>query len=453
MKIIIVGCGKVGSSLAEQLNQEEHEITVIDNNQKVVEQVSINCDVMGVIGDGVSYSVQMEAGVKDADLLIAVTDSDEKNLLTCLMAKKAGGCKTIARVRNPVYHREIHYLREELGLSMIINPEKAAAQEMAKLIRFPSAIKVDTFARQRIELLQVKIPMGSKLHQCAIMDIPKRIGVDILICAVERKEEIVIPTGSFILQEDDRISIMGSYRQVNDFFRKIGIEIPKVKKAMLIGGSRLAYYLAEMLLESGIQVRILEKEKQRCEELSELLPKAFIIEADGTDKEVLEEEGIGQMDFFASLTNLDEENIMLGLYANRYSHAKVVTKVNHLRFEDVIEDLNLGSVVYPKYITANSILQYVRARQNSYGSNVETLYRIINNKAEALAFRIHANCSIIEKTFEELELKENLLVCCIIRDTAVIMPRGQDVMKVGDVVIVVTTHTKLQDIEDILKER
>lgn len=453
MKIIIVGCGKVGSSLAEQLNQEEHEITVIDNNQKVVEQVSINCDVMGVIGDGVSYSVQMEAGVKDADLLIAVTDSDEKNLLTCLMAKKAGGCKTIARVRNPVYHREIHYLREELGLSMIINPEKAAAQEMAKLIRFPSAIKVDTFARQRIELLQVKIPMGSKLHQCAIMDIPKRIGVDILICAVERKEEIVIPTGSFILQEDDRISIMGSYRQVNDFFRKIGIEIPKVKKAMIIGGSRLAYYLAEMLLESGIQVRILEKEKQRCEELSELLPKAFIIEADGTDKEVLEEEGIGQMDFFASLTNLDEENIMLGLYANRYSHAKVVTKVNHLRFEDVIEDLNLGSVVYPKYITANSILQYVRARQNSYGSNVETLYRIINNKAEALAFRIHANCSIIEKTFEELELKENLLVCCIIRDTAVIMPRGQDVMKVGDVVIVVTTHTKLQDIEDILKER
>lgn len=453
MKIIIVGCGKVGSSLAEQLNQEEHEITVIDNNQKVVEQVSINCDVMGVIGDGVSYSVQMEAGVKDADLLIAVTDSDEKNLLTCLMAKKAGGCKTIARVRNPVYHREIHYLREELGLSMIINPEKAAAQEMAKLIRFPSAIKVDTFARQRIELLQVKIPMGSKLHQCAIMDIPKRIGVDILICAVERKEEIVIPTGSFILQEDDRISIMGSYRQVNDFFRKIGIEIPKVKKAMLIGGSRLAYYLAEMLLESGIQVSILEKEKQRCEELSELLPKAFIIEADGTDKEVLEEEGIGQMDFFASLTNLDEENIMLGLYANRYSHAKVVTKVNHLRFEDVIEDLNLGSVVYPKYITANSILQYVRARQNSYGSNVETLYRIINNKAEALAFRIHANCSIIEKTFEELELKENLLVCCIIRDTAVIMPRGQDVMKVGDVVIVVTTHTKLQDIEDILKER
>lgn len=453
MKIIIVGCGKVGSSLAEQLNQEEHEITVIDNNQKVVEQVSINCDVMGVIGDGVSYSVQMEAGVKDADLLIAVTDSDEKNLLTCLMAKKAGGCKTIARVRNPVYHREIHYLREELGLSMIINPEKAAAQEMAKLIRFPSAIKVDTFARQRIELLQVKIPMGSKLHQCAIMDIPKRIGVDILICAVERKEEIVIPTGSFILQEDDRISIMGSYRQVNDFFRKIGIEIPKVKKAMLIGGSRLAYYLAEMLLESGIQVRILEKEKQRCEELSELLPKAFIIEADGTDKEVLEEEGIGQMDFFASLTNLDEENIMLGLYANRYSHAKVVTKVNHLRFEDVIEDLNLGSVVYPKYITANSILQYVRARQNSYGSNVETLYRIINNKAEALAFRIHANCSIIEKTFEELELKENLLVCCIIRDTTVIMPRGQDVMKVGDVVIVVTTHTKLQDIEDILKER
>lgn len=453
MKIIIVGCGKVGSSLAEQLNQEEHEITLIDKNQKVVEQVSINCDVMGVVGDGVSYSVQMEAGVKDADLLIAVTDSDEKNLLSCLMAKKAGGCKTIARVRNPVYHKEIHYLREELGLSMIINPEKAAAQEMAKLIRFPSAIKVDTFAKGRAELLHVKIPTGSKLHQCAIMDISKRIGADILICAVERKEGIVIPTGSFVLQEDDTISIMGSYHQVHDFLRKIGIQIPKVKKAMLIGGSRLAYYLTELLLESGIQVRIIEKEKQRCEELSELLPKALIIEADGTDKEVLEEEGIGQMDFFAALTNLDEENIMLALYAKRYSHAKVVTKVNHLRFEEVIDDLNLGSVIYPKYITANSILQYVRAKQNSYGSNVETLYKIINNKAEALAFRIRTTCSIVERTFEELQLKENVLICCIIRDRKVIMPRGQDVMKVGDVVIVVTTHTRLYDIEDILEER
>ena len=211
MKIIIVGCGKVGSSLAEQLNQEGHEITIIDRVQRVVEQVSISCDIIGFVGDGVSYSIQIEAGVKEADLLIAVTDSDEKNLLCCLMAKKAGGCKTIARVRNPVYYKEMRYLREELGLSMIMNPEKAAAQEMAKLIRFPSAIKVDTFAKERVELLQVNIPIGSKLHQCAIMDIGKRIGVDILICAVERKEEIIIPTGSFLLQEGDRISIMGSY--------------------------------------------------------------------------------------------------------------------------------------------------------------------------------------------------------------------------------------------------
>ena len=436
MKIIIVGCGKVGSSLAEQLNQEGHEITIIDRVQRVVEQVSISCDIIGFVGDGVSYSIQIEAGVKKADLLIAVTDSDEKNLLCCLMAKKAGGCKTIARVRNPIYYKEMRYLREELGLSMIMNPEKAAAQEMAKLIRFPSAIKVDTFAKERVELLQVNIPIGSKLHQCAVMDIGKRIGVDILICAVERKEEIIIPTGSFLLQEEDRISIIGSYQQVYHFLRKIGVKIPKVKNAMLIGGSRLAYYLTE-----------------RCEELSELFPKAIIIEADGTDKDVLEEEGLKRMDFFAALTNLDEENIMLALYAKKYSKAKVVTKVNHLRFEDVIEDLNLGSVVYPKYITANSILQYVRARQNSYGSNVETLYKIINNRAEALAFRIRPTCSIVERTFEELQLKENVLVCCIIREGKVLMPRGQDVMKVGDVVIVVTTHTRLHDIEDILKER
>lgn len=453
MRIIIVGCGKVGSSLAEQLNQEGHEITLIDKNQKIVEQVSIRCDVMGVAGDGVSYSVQMEAGVKDADLLIAVTDSDEKNLLSCLMAKKAGGCETIARVRNPVYHKEIQYIREELGLSMIINPEKAAAQEMANLIRFPSAIKVDTFAKSRVELLQVKIPLGSKLHGCAIMELSKKIGANILICAVERSEKIIIPAGSFVLQEGDRISMIGSYRQVHDFLRKIGISIPKVRKAMLIGGSRLAYYLAELLIESGIKVRIIEKEKARCEELSELLPKAIVIEADGTEKEVLAEEGLEQMDFFAALTNLDEENIMLALYANRYSHAKVVTKVNHLSFEEVIEDLNLGSVLYPKYITANSILQYVRAKQNSYGSNVETLYKILNNRVEALAFRIHETCPMIGKTFEELKLKDDLLIGCIIRNGVSIMPGGQDSMKIGDMVIVVTTHTRLHDIEDILQER
>lgn len=453
MKIIIVGCGKVGSSLAEQLNQEGHEITLIDRNQQILERVSTSCDVMGIVGDGVSYYIQMEAGIRDTDLLIAVTDSDEKNLLCCLMAKKAGDCKTIARVRNPIYYKEMRYLREELGLSMIINPEKTAAQEMAKLIRFPSAIKVDTFAKERVELLQVRIPIGSSLHQCAVMDISKKTGSDILVCAVERKEEIVIPDGSFVLQENDNISVIGSYHQVNHFFSKIGIQVPKVKKAMLIGGSRIAYYLAEMLLESGIKVCIIEKEKSRCEELSELLPKAVIIEGDGTEKEMLEEEGIGQMDFFASLTNLDEENIMLALYAKRYSNAKIVTKVNHLRFEEVIDDLNLGSVVYPKYLTANTILQYVRAKQNSYGSNVETLYKIINNKVEALAFRIHDNCPIIGRTFEEMQLKSNLLIGCIIRDEAIIFPRGQDVMKVGDVVIVVTTHTGLNDIQDILKER
>ena len=453
MKIIIVGCGKVGGSLAEQLNQEEHEITLIDKNQQVLEQVSTSCDVMGVVGDGVGYSVQMEAGIKEADLLIAVTDSDEKNLLCCLMAKKAGNCKTIARVRNPIYYKEMRYLREELGLSMIINPEKAAAQEMAKLIRFPSAIKVDTFAKERVELLQVKIPSGSRLHQCAIMDISKKIGSDILICAVERKEMITIPKGNFILQENDIISIIGSYHQVKHFLDKIGIQMPKIKKAMLIGGSRLAYYLAEILLESGIKVCIIEKDKNRCEELSELLPKAVIIESDGTEKETLDEEGLAQMDFFVALTNLDEENIMLALYAKKYSHAKVVTKVNHLRFEEVIEELDLGSVVYPKYITANSILQYVRARQNSYGSNIETLYKIINNQVEALAFRIHENCPIVERTFEELHLKDNLLICCIIRNGVIITPRGQDCIKVGDIVVVVTTHTRLNDIQDILKER
>lgn len=450
MNILIVGGGKVGKTLARQLNEEGHNIVIVDTNREIVESISSSLDIMGIVGNGASYNVQMEAGIEDADLLLAVTTSDELNLLCCLIAKKAGNCHTIARVRNPIYNQEIGFIREELGLSMIINPEQAAAREISRLLKFPSAIKIDTFAKGRVELLRMKVPVNSILHQRKVYEIKTLLRCDVLICAVERGDEVVIPNGNFVLQSNDKISIIASPRQANEFFRKIAIVTNQVKNTMIVGGGTIAYYLAQQLLEMGIEVKLVEKDKSRCETLSELLPNAVIIHGDGTNQEVLLEEGLENMESFVSLTNFDEENIMLSLFAGNRSKAKLVTKINRITFDDVIDQLNLGSVISPKTTTANDILQYVRAMQNASGNNVETLYQIIGGKAEALSFKIQKESSIVGVTLEQLNLKKNLLICSIIRGGKIITPRGQDMIKVKDTVIVVTTNTGLNDIEDIL---
>lgn len=451
MQIIIVGCGKVGSTLAQQLSQEGHNITIIDLRGELVQQISNSYDVLGIIGNGASYSTQMEAGIEKADLLIAVTHSDELNLLCCLFAKKAGNCHTIARVRNPIYSQEIGFIKEELGLSMVINPEYAAATEIARILRFPTAIKIDTFAKGRVELLKFKIQPGCRLHNYTLMDISTHLRCDVLICVVERGDEVIIPTGSFLLKEKDIISIIASPKNATDFFKKIGIETNQVKNAMLVGGGEISYYLTKQLLQMGINVKIVEKDRARCEQLSDLLPKAIIINGDGTDQSTLMEEGLVHTEAFAALTNFDEENILLSLFAKSKSKAKMITKVNRITFDEVINQLDLESVIYPKYITAEYIIQYVRAMQNSIGSNVETLYRIIENKVEALEFLIHEDCPLVGIPLEKLELKENLLIGCINHRGKIITPRGQDIINVGDTVIVVTTNTGLHDIRDILK--
>ncbi len=450
MKIIIVGCGKVGKTLASTLNEEGHDIVVVDTNAELVESVSSSLDIMGVAGNGASYSVQMEAGVEDADLLLAVTTSDELNLLCCLIAKKAGNCHTIARVRNPIYNKEISFIREELGLSMIINPEQAAADEIARLLRFPSAIKSDTFAKGRVELLRVQIPEGSVLHNRKVMEIVSFFMCDVLVCAVERGDEVVIPNGHFVLKSGDKISFIASPKKATDFFKKILLDYNQVETSMIVGGSTIALYLTEKLLASGVDVKIIERDRKRCEELSELLPEAVIINGDATEQEVLLEEGLQDTNAFVALTNFDEENIMLSLFAGKNSKAKRVTKVNHLSFESVIEDLNLGALISPKHITSDSILQYVRAMGNASGNNVETLYRIIGGKAEALAFKINERTEVVGVPFEKMSLKKNLLICCIIRGSKIITPRGKDMILVGDTVIVVTTNQGLNDIHDIM---
>ena len=450
MKIIIVGCGKVGTTLAEQLNRENHDITLIDCDSEALQSISDSTDVMSVTGNGAVYQVQMEAGIKEADLLIATTNSDELNMLCCLIAKKAGNCHTIARIRNPEYSAEINYIREELNLSLAINPELAAAREIARLLRFPNAIKIELFAKGRIELLKFMIPKDSILDRMKVMDVVSRLKSNVLICAVERGDDVVIPDGNFEMRGGDKISFIAPHADCADFFRKAGIENNTVNSAMFVGGGKLTVYLAKALADTKIKIKIIEQDEERCRILSELLPHAMIIHGDGSDQKLLLEEGIRQTEAFASLTGFDEENILLSLYAASQSRAKLITKVNKIAFENVINAMNLGSVIYPKMLTADIILQYVRAMQNSMGSNIETLYKIVADKAEALEFRVRGDSPVLGIPLEKLRTRNNLLVACINRNGRIIMPRGKDTLEAGDTVIIVTTHTGLNDLKDIL---
>lgn len=451
MQIIIVGCGNVGTTLAEQLTKEGHNITVIDKDVRRVENVTNSFDVMGMVGNGVSITVQNEAGISDADLMIAVTASDEVNLLCCLIARKTGGCNTIARVRNPIYNKEIAYIKEELGLSMVINPEYAAACEIARLLKFPSAIKVDTFAKGRVELLKCKLGEGSVLDGKPLTYISSGLHCDVLICMVERGDEVFIPSGNFILQEKDVITMVASSKKANDFFRKIGMATNRIKNCIIIGGGETTYYLAKQLLPMGIKIKIIELDKERCNELSDLLPEAIVIHGDGTERDLLYEEGLLQAHSFVSWTSMDEENIMLSLFAQSVSKAKTITKVHRISYDEIIGSLDLGSVLYPKNITAEYIVQYVRAMYNSIGSNVETLYRLIEDKVEALEFRVDEKSELVGVPLKDLRLKDNLLIACINRRGNIITPGGQDAIEMGDTVVVVTTNQGFCDLKDILQ--
>ncbi len=451
MKIIIVGCGNVGATLAEQLSKEGHDITVIDTREQLVENISTSCDVLGIVGNGASFSVQSEAGVGDADLLIAVTGQDELNLLCCLIAKKAGGCHTIARVGNPVYSREISFIKEELGLSMIINPQLAAAREMARLLKFPSALQVDSFAKSRVDLVNYRLEESNPLCNMKLKDMGSRLRCDVLIAVVERGEEIIIPDGNFELKAKDTISIIGNQAKMVEFFKKLGVPTAAAKNAMIIGGGRTSIYLTKQLLDMGIRVKIIERDEKHCEELTEMLPKAMIICGDATDKELLMEEGLMETEAFVATTNFDEENIMLALFAKSCSKAKRITKVHRISYDEIINNLDVGSIVYPKYITAESIIKYVRAMKNSIGSNIETLYRLNDNRVEAVEFLIKEDAPVVGIPLQDLKLKPNMLIGCITHRGKVTIPKGQSVIEVGDTVIIITTTAGLHDIRDVVR--
>ena len=451
LKIIIVGCGKVGANLVDQLSKEGHDITVIDKKAEKIQDITNTYDVMGLVGNGASYSTQMEAGIEETDLIIAVTDSDELNLLCCTVAKRVGKCAAIARVRTPDYSEETGYLREQLGLALIINPELEAAREVARILYLPTALEVNSFAHGQAELVKFKVPEGNLLNGLSLAYLGKNITNDILICAVERNGEVYMPNGDFVLQSGDVVSFVSERHIARDFLKQIGLATRQVKDTMIIGTSKAAYYLAKELLNMGISVKIIEKEKENCESLSVKLPKAIIINGDGTDPDILKEEGIETVQSFIPLTGIDEENIMLTLYAKQVSKAKVVTKINRVNYKQVINNLDLGSLVYPKYITSEAIIAYVRAKKNSMGSNIETLYHMFDSRVEAIEFIVEENSKVSGVPIKDLKLKKDVLISFINHNGHIIIPTGNDEIEDGDTVMIVTKNTGFTGIDDIVR--
>jgi len=451
MKIIIVGGGKTGASLTASLTAEDHDVTVVDYNSNRLSEICNQNDIMGINGDGMNYSSLLEAGLEDTDVLIATTGSDEQNLLCSLFAKRKSDCSTIARVRNPMYLTELNFIRQQLGISLIINPELAAATEIARVIRLPSAIDVNPFAKGKVELLTFKITPDSLLNGKNLIYVRNKIENEVLFCSIERDGEFFIPSGNFELKAGDKASIITPLKKELSFFKKIGIGNRRIKNVLIAGGGTIAYYLARQLIEAGINVKIIEKDEARANELAERLPSALVIYGDASDKNLLTEEGLDNVGAFVTLTGIDEENVLLSLYAKDVTDAKVITKVDRNSFNELIGKLDLDTVIYPSAITTELILQYVRTKQNAMGNNVENLYKLVEDKVEALEFKIGENAPIVDIPLQKMNLKDNLIICGILHEGKFIIPNGESTVSVGDRIIVVTSQKKLNDVGDILK--
>lgn len=447
MKIIIVGVGKVGSTLCDFLSNENHDVVIVDTNAKIVEETINKYDVSGVVGSGTNIEVLLEAGVKGADMIIATTEFDELNILTCLIGKQQGVRHTIARVRNPEYSTQTKFMSEDLKLDLIINPELEAANEISRVLRFPSAESVELFAKNRIEIVGFKLPKNSKMVNSSLEEIRKQTKTNFLIVAVERKQKAIIPTGKFKLEENDIIYVTGAKGDILNLAKEMGIYKDRAKKIMIIGGSVITYYLAKQLIRTNTNVKIVEMDRDRCVELKQLLPQATIIQGDGTDKDLLIEEGINDVDAFVTLTGLDEENIILSLFAKNEGVHKVITKINNLSYYNILASLNLSSIISPKLITAYNILRYIRSLQNAIELSVENIYKLINNQVEAVEFLVKNDNDITNIPIKELNLKPDILIAVIIRGTNIIFPSGDDMILPNDRVIIISTNQNIANLE------
>ena len=453
MKIVIIGDGKVGYKLAKQLSSEKYDIILIDNNEEKLRKSIERMDVFCVVGEGGSVEVQQRADVPHADLVIACTSTDECNMLSCLIARRLGARHTIARGRNPSYYKQIDFLKKDLHLSMVVNPELIVAGDITRLLLFPDASKVETFVKGRVELVEFPIHCG-KLEGLSLSELYARFQVQVLVCAVESGETVLIPDGDYILKAGDKLHIAASHQNMEQFFKKIALRKEKIKNAMICGGGRVAYYLASQLCNLGMNVKIIERNRERCEELCELLPQATIINGDATEHDLLIEEGIEKTDAFIALTGMDEENIIMSLFASKQSVSKVIVKINEDRRAMMIDELGLDSIVSAKTATADAILGYVRARRNSQCSaNVETMYQLLDGRVEALEFIIKSENAYTGVPLKDLNLKVNNIIACIARGRKIIIPNGDDSIQVGDSVVIITMTKQIRDLDDILVKR
>lgn len=452
MKIVIIGDGKVGYKLAEHLSEDNYDVVLIDSNEDKLKEALNNLDINCFAGDGVSVEVQAEAGVPDADLVIACASTDELNMLSCLVAKRLGAKHTIARVRNPLYYQQIDILKEDLHLSMVINPEFAVANEIARNLIFPAASKVETFVKGRLELVEFPVRENSPVIGYRLADIYSKFQIKLLICAIQRGTEVYIPDGEFVIEEGDKLHIAATHKEIEQFFNRLGNRKRRMKNILICGGGRVGFYLAKKLCMMGMDVKIIEHNQKRCEELCEGLPKVTVIHGDATDHDLLIEEGVREADALIALTGVDEENIIMGLFAKKQGVHKIIAKVNEDSRAQMVEGLGIDSIVSAKTATVDAIFSYVRARQNSIASaNIESMYRLVDDRVEALEFVVKEDTRYTNIALKDLKTKPNNLIACIGRKRQTIIPSGHDSIQVGDTVVVITKEKKVQDITDILE--
>ncbi len=452
MKIIVAGCGKIGITLIENFVNEGHEVVALDSNPDAITDITNVYDAMGVCGSATDCDTLAEAGVDKADVFVAATDADELNMLSCFLAKRMGASHTIARIRKPEYNdQNVGFMRQQLDLSMSINPEQLAAQELFKVLKLPSAMMVETFSRRNFEMVELRLRPESPMDGLSLSELRKKYAAKFLVCVVQRGEEVYIPDGDFVLRAGDRIGVTATPTEIHRFLRMVGVMQKQAKSVMILGASRMAYYLGKMLLDNGTTVKIIDQDRDRCRQFCDLLPGATMIHGESIQQELLVEEGIGSVDAFVALTGIDEENILMSFYANAQNVPKVVAKVNHNELAAMADNLGLECIISPKKVVVDVLLRYVRALENSLGGQVETLYKLMDGRAEALEFKVQADFEALQIPLKELALKKDILIAGIVRGRKNIIPSGDDVIAAGDRVIILAAGRALNTLSDILE--
>lgn len=451
MKIVIIGLGTIGRTILKNISDENYTVTIIDEDREKVENLIERYDVFGVVGNGASIDVQNEANTADADLVIALTRSDELNILACLVAKKVGAKNTIARVRNPDYRKQIAEMKDDLGISMVVNPERATANEIFNIISLPSVAQIEQFAEGKVSLVEVVAEKGCSLIGETLISLGKKLNAKVLICAVQRGGQVYIPDGNFVLREGDKIHFTAAARTLGDFLREVNLVKSPIKNVMIVGGGRIGFYLADALANKKYAVKLIERDMAHAEELAEQLPGVTVVYGNGTKHDLLIEEGIEAMDAFVALTDIDEENMIVSMFANKKKVPKTITRIKSDDLYGILDDLGINNNVSSRQVVANMVISYIRALANTVGSNVLTLYRLVNNQVEALEFSAKKQEKFYNKPLKELRIKKNCLIACIIRGNEVIIPNGDSEIQLGDNVVVVTTHKNFDDLNDAIE--